>query len=63
MKRLLRIFELSSNEQRVVLIMMLVLITIAFAAYERRVHCSPVESALSTQAKPSPSVMETIGNR
>ena len=40
MKRLLRIFELSKNEQRVVLIVMLILITIAFVAYERRVHLS-----------------------
>ena len=38
MKRLLRIFELSKNEQRVVLIVMLILITIAFVGYERRVH-------------------------
>ena len=41
MKRLLRIFELSKNEQRVVLIVILVLITIAFVGYERRVHHSP----------------------
>ena len=33
MKRLFRIFELSANEQRVVLIIMLILITIAFVAY------------------------------
>ena len=38
MKRLLRIFELSKNEQRVVLIVMLILITIAFVGYERRIH-------------------------
>ena len=58
MKRLLRIFELSANEQRVILIIMLILITIAFAAYERRVHHSPVESALSTEANPSPTASD-----
>ena len=63
MKRLLRIIELSANEQRVVLIIIFILITIAFVAYERRVHRSPVESVLSTQAKPSPTVVETIGDR
>jgi hypothetical protein len=63
MKGLFRIFELSANEQRVVLIIIFILITIAFVAYERRVHHSPVESALSTQPKPSPTVVETIGDR
>jgi hypothetical protein len=37
-KQFFRIFELSKNEQRVVLIVMLVLIAIAFIGYERRVH-------------------------
>jgi len=63
MKRLLRIIELSANEQRVVLIIIFILITISFVAYERRVRHSPVESALSTQPKPSPAVLETIGDR
>jgi uncharacterized ion transporter superfamily protein YfcC len=63
MKRLLRIIELSANEQRVVLIIIFILITIAFVAYERRVRHSPVESALSTQPNPSPTVLETIGDR
>ena len=54
MKRLLRIFELSKNEQRVVLILMLVLFTIAFIGYERRVHRSPVQ-ATTVEAKQSPS--------
>ncbi len=31
MKRLFRIFELSKNEQRVVLIVMFVLVTVAFS--------------------------------
>jgi hypothetical protein len=38
MKRLFRIFELSKNEQRVVLIVMFALIVFAFVGYERRVH-------------------------
>jgi uncharacterized ion transporter superfamily protein YfcC len=63
MKRLLRIIELSANEQRVVLIIIFILITIAFVAYERRIHHSPVESALSTQPKPSPTVVEMMGDR
>ena len=50
MKRLLRIFELSANEQRVVLIIMLILITIAFVAYERRIH-SPVSANNSDATK------------
>jgi hypothetical protein len=54
MKRWFRIFELSKNEQRVVLIVMLVLITIAFGAYERRVRHSPVQPAAAVQAKQSP---------
>jgi len=53
MKRLLRIFELTPNEQRVVLIIMLILITIAFVAYERRVHRSPVQSTAAVQARRS----------
>jgi hypothetical protein len=54
MKRLFGIFELTKNEQRVVLIVMLILITIAFVAYERRVHHSPVQSAAAVQANRSP---------
>ena len=54
MKRVLEIFELTKNEQRVVLIVMLVLITIAFLAYERRVRHSPVQPATAVHAKQSP---------
>jgi hypothetical protein len=63
MKRLFGIFELSANEQRVVLIIMLILITIAVIAYERRSHHSPVESASATQPKPSPTVVQTVGDQ
>jgi len=59
MKRLFRIFELSKNEQRVVLIAILVLITIAFVGYERRVHQHPVQPTSPTEVKPSPSPTAT----
>ena len=56
MKHLVRIFELSKSEQRVVLIVMLILITIAFIGYERRVRHLPIQSISATKAKPSPTV-------
>lgn len=59
MKRLLRIFELTKNEQRVILIVMLILITIAFVGYERRIHRAPVQLRSATEAKPSPSPVES----
>jgi hypothetical protein len=59
MKRFLRIFELSKNEQRVVLIVMLVLIAIAFAGYERRVHRVHVPPpAPEMRTSPSPAQIE-----
>jgi hypothetical protein len=63
MKGLLRIFELSKNEQRVVLIATLVLIAIAFMRYERRVHRSPVQSIAEVEAKPSPTPVQTQNER
>jgi hypothetical protein len=63
MKRLLRIFELSTNEQRVVLIVILILITIAFVEYERRVHHSPVEPTFVTEPKPSSTAVEMDGDK
>jgi hypothetical protein len=63
MKHPFRIFELSKNEQRVVLIIILILITIAFVEYQRRVHHSPNEPAFVTEPKPSPTAMETIGDQ
>jgi len=59
MKRLLRIIELSVNEQRVVVIIMLILITIAVVAYERRINRSPIGSALTPKLKPSATPAET----
>jgi hypothetical protein len=58
MKRFLRIFELSANEQRVVLIVILALVAIAFAGYERRVHRPWVQPSSATEAKPSPTPFE-----
>lgn len=63
MKRLLRIFELSKNEQRVVLIVMLVLIVIAFVGYERRVHRSPAKLVSATEPKPSATPSEIKDER
>jgi hypothetical protein len=58
MKLFLRIFELSKNEQRVVLIVMLVLVAICFVGYERRVH-RPVQLTSVVEPKPSPTAVET----
>jgi predicted RND superfamily exporter protein len=59
MKRLLQIFDLSKNEQRVVLIVMLVLVVIALIGYERRVHRVPVQATPPTQSKASQSATRT----
>jgi hypothetical protein len=57
MKRLLQIFDLSKNEQRVVLIVMLVLVVIALIGYERRVHRVAVQATPPTQSKTSPTAI------
>jgi hypothetical protein len=62
MKRFLTIFELSKNEQRVVLIVVFALLAIAFIGYERRVHHSPVQPASATKSKPSPTAVEAAGH-
>jgi hypothetical protein len=54
MKRLFRIFELSKSEQRVVLIVTLILVTIAFAGYVRRVNRFHVGAATASEMKTSP---------
>jgi hypothetical protein len=59
MRRLLRIFELTKNEQRVVLIVMLVLIAIAFIGYERHIHRVRVRAPAMTEVKTSPTPGET----
>jgi len=58
MNRFLRIFELTKNEQRVVLIIMLALIAIAFAAYERRIHRSSVQPTSVTESQPAPTPVD-----
>jgi len=56
MKRLLRIFELSNSEQRVVLVVVLLLIAIGFVGYVRRGRHLPIQPISATEAKPSPTV-------
>jgi hypothetical protein len=58
MKRALRIFDLSQNEQRVVLIVMLLLVAVAFVGYERRVHRLPVQPASAAESRASPTPPE-----
>ena len=59
MKRLLRIFELTQHEQRVVLIIVLALLAIAVVGYERRVDRSSIQPTAATEPKPSPSATQT----
>ena len=59
MKRLFEIFELTKNEQRLVLIVVLVLITIAFVRYERRSHRAPLQQTPATQPEVSSSPTQT----
>jgi len=59
MKRLFRIFELTRNEQRVILIVMFVLIAIAFVRYERRVHRAHVHVPTVPEMTTSPSPVQT----
>jgi hypothetical protein len=59
MKRLFRIFELSKNEQRVVMIIMFILITIAFVGYERRIYRVHVHAPTVPELKTSPSPGQT----
>jgi hypothetical protein len=54
MKRLFRIFELTKNEQRVVLIVILILLAIAFIGYERRIHHAYARAPTVPEAKTSP---------
>ena len=58
MKRLFGIFELTKNEQRVVLIVIFVLLAVAFVGYERRVQHSPVQTS-ATNPKSTPTPVET----
>ncbi len=58
MKRLTEILVLSKSEQRVVLIIMLILITIAFVGYERRVHRVYIRTSSVPEAKTSPTPVQ-----
>ena len=58
MKRMFRIFDLTKSEQRVVLIVMLILITIAFIGYQRRVHRIHVRAPNVSEVKTSPSPVQ-----
>jgi hypothetical protein len=62
MKRLLRIFDLSKSEQRVVLIVMMILIAVTFLGYERRVHQSRVQPTSATEPKASPNAADLKDN-
>jgi hypothetical protein len=59
MKRLFRIFELSKNEQRVVLIVMFVLVTAVFVGYELRMHSVQLRLPGPPEAKTTPSPAQT----
>jgi hypothetical protein len=63
MKGLFRIFDLSKNEQRVVLIVMFVLIAMALVMYERRIRHAPVQPTSTREAKSSPSPVEAQGDQ
>jgi hypothetical protein len=58
MKHLFRIFELSKNEQRVVLIVLLALIVGTFVSYERRSARPATRPISATEPAPSPSPPE-----
>ena len=59
MKRLFRIFDLSKHEQRVVLIVILVLIALAFVGYEQRVHRVKVQPTSTSEANRSASPVQS----
>ena len=63
MKRVFRIFELSKNEQRVVLIVMLVLIAIVFVGYQLRVQRPHIQPTFRTEGKSSPSPSQVEDER
>jgi hypothetical protein len=63
MKRLLRIVELSKNEQRVILIVIFALVVVSFASYERRVAHHPIERTFTAESKASPTPAQANDKR
>ena len=59
MKGLFRIFELTKNEQRVVLVVILALTVGALVQYERRVHRVHVRAPTAPEMKVSPSPVQS----
>jgi hypothetical protein len=53
MKGLFGVFELSKNEQRVVLIIIFALVVAAFVGYERRTRQDSAHSSAQTAPQPS----------
>jgi len=58
MKRLTRIFVLSKSEQRVIVIVVLVLVIGALVHYERRANHFPVHATATATPNPSPTPPE-----
>ena len=63
MKRFFRIFELSKNEQRVVLIVIFALLAITLIGHERRIQRRAVQPSSATGLKPSPTAGETVDDQ
>ena len=63
MKRFFQIFELTKNEQRVVIIVILVLLAMAFVGYERRVHNPPIDMRSTTEPTAFPTPAQTEDER
>ena len=59
MKRLFRMFELSKNEQRVVLIVTFALVSISFIGYERHAHRPARQPTSVREPQASPTPVET----
>ena len=63
MKRLFRTFILTKSEQRVVVLIVLVLIAGALLGYQRRAHPFPIQVTTTTEPKASPSSTEAENER
>jgi hypothetical protein len=63
MKRFLRIFGLSKNEQRVVLIITFALVAISFIGYEYRANRPARQPTSVREPQASPTPVETVGHQ